>query len=125
MPGDDVILLIVVLGVAAALYWDQHQKGKRRQALLEEYQAALAALKKSPSDSKLRSKVLDIGRAMRLAEPAITNDITQATAALSTPPPASPEPIETRLARLESLLSSGAISQTEHDSRRQKLLDEV
>lgn len=103
------------------------------------YYAALALLKANPVSPDLRERTLGFGRIYSnltrnnagltvFDEVALMNDINAACAnVLVSSPPHSPSgsTIEGRLAKLSELKDKHLIDDSEYDSRRQKILDEI
>jgi hypothetical protein len=106
------------------------------------YLEVLEQLKADPHNPELREEALRRGRRYfsfakhspfkenrSFDEPALLNDINAAcaragTGAVRDPGPSAPT-IEKRLAKLDALRKSGAISEAEHQARRQRILDEL
>lgn len=144
-----VIIIVVVIFAVLVAYNQAQEREKARKA----YQASLEKLKADPSNPNLKQQTLALGRVYSnltrnktgvalFDEVAVMNDINAATAgatagaaaiasALSparTPAqPSAPTSttIEDRLAKLSDLKSKGLISDSEYETKRQKLMDEL
>ena len=113
------------------------------------YKASLAALSKSPADSRLRQEALRLGREYSnmtrdrsgrtlFDEVALMNDINAACGGVMSLTKASPQQpasrmssapsnqsIEARLGKLASLHAQGLIDDSELRQRRERILDEI
>ena len=108
------------------------------------YRASLMALRDDPTNSTLRQRTLELGRAYAhltrnregvaiFDEVALMNDITAAVGAASLisgmrnlpPSPLQAASIEERLSRLATLRDQGLITAEEYASRRAAMLSEL
>lgn len=111
------------------------------QATKADYDSALQSLKIHPSDPAARERVFTCGRAyisalrsnqryggLSFTEQSLMNDIALVTERNSVPiKPPEPEEVsvEARLAKLESLYSSGVVSLEEYEAHRARILAEL
>lgn len=132
--------------------WEEVRKGTRYahpdyrhpydelRAAKQDYDDALAWLKRRPTDADLKQRTLHFGRVYAnltrnrrgvaiFDEIALMNDINAACAgAAGQPQPTEAVPtlsVEARLTQLSKLKESGFISDQEYAQRRQKILDEI
>jgi hypothetical protein len=130
--------LALMGGLIVFVIWGMAQGRAAARKELEQayanYQWALDALKKDPTDPNKKQKALEVGRAYSTLtreqklitifdEIALGNDIsaatagaTKATAGIS---------VEQRIRALEDLRTKGLISDTKYIQKRQKLVDEM
>jgi hypothetical protein len=116
---------LVLVGVAVA-----SSKGDAKKAYLE----SLEKLKRDPHNPDLRDAAIMMGRkyaskgVIGFDETAITNDIQAAVARITLHAAGQAErkpTIEDRLKRLDDLLGKQLITEQEHRTQRQKILDEL
>ena len=142
-----VFLMIVIIVIAGMLILMGRARILRAAALQNayaDYQKALTALKREPTNPDRKRKALDAGRAYASAtrenkgtttfdEMALSNDIAAATAgATAAAPTAVPVPavptkgdVGERLAKLDALKAQGIVTEAEHQAQRAKILADL
>jgi hypothetical protein len=138
--GSLACLALLLLGGIALFFVsnaNSAEAARRKRILLDAndaYHGSLAELKAAPNNPDLKQKTLELGRAYSnltrqskgvtvYDEMALANDISAATAASGTTAPAAT--VAERLARIDDLKASGAITAEEHAAQRQKIVGEV
>lgn len=133
--GIIAVLLIAVIVSNV----NSNAKTKALNEAATAYQTSLHQLKSNPTNPSLRQHTLALGRDYSnltrdkkgvtiFDEVALSNDINAACAGagnMPKQPPVKSRNIEERLASLNELKFKGLIDESEYDSRRGKILDEV
>jgi hypothetical protein len=134
-----VIFFVIVGGLIWAGVASANAEQKRKDEARQQYQQALARLKKDPGNADLRQQTLALGRVysnlMRdkkgntlFDEVALMNDINAACAAtqqaLPTVAPSSSD-LEGRLRRLQDLKAKGLIDDADYATRKAEIMSQI
>ena len=141
MDSTTLICIVIPICLIFVIVFVQSNRRKAIEQAYQEYQAALATLRKEPHNNARRENALRLGRIYSglarqdkrrtmFDEVALMNDINAITAngTPSTPTvsstPSGPTP-EQRLQQLSGLRDKGLVTDEEYQDRRKKILDEM
>lgn len=132
-----VFALPVVVAVGIFAHFQAREK-KAREAAWASYQQGLRELRSNPASADHKERALQLGRHYSnlvrdrsgvtvFDELALANDLSAACAGAAGPPAARPATatVEARLEHLSTLRERGLISEAEHESKREQILNEI